>query len=69
MTENVTEKLTENERKFVALALQGLAMRGGPPVFHLIHSIARKLELEAELRQYLQDWINYKPGSTRDKET
>lgn len=55
----MNEELTQNERKFVALAIQGLAMRGGPQTFQLVQSIIRKLELEAELHQLLQSWLEY----------
>jgi hypothetical protein len=57
----MTEDLTSTERQFVALALRGLAMRGGPTAFPLLRSVTRKLGLVAELKDHLQDWISYKP--------
>jgi hypothetical protein len=56
----MTEDLTSTERQFVALALQGLCLRSGHHrAFQLTQSIARKLGIEAELKDYLKDWISH----------
>lgn len=52
-------ELTEQERKFLALAIQGLALRQGPPVFGFALSCAKKLGIEEYLTEYLQSWIDY----------
>lgn len=52
-------ELTEYERRFLALAIQGLALRQGPPVFVFALSCTKKLGLEEYLTEYLQSWIDY----------
>lgn len=52
-------ELTEQESKFIALAIQGLALRQGPTVFEFALSCAKKLGIEEYLMEYLQSWIDY----------
>jgi len=52
-------ELTEKEKKFLALAIQGLALRQGPRVFEFALSCTRKLGIEEYLTEYLQSWIEY----------
>lgn len=58
---------TEHERKFLALAIQGLALRQGPLVFGFALSCAKKLGIEEYLTEYLQSWIDY--GQKKQKES
>lgn len=57
------EPLTEKEKKLVALALVGVGVRAPAGERHAIHAemreICRKLDAEAELEEYLQDWIGH----------
>lgn len=53
------EPLTETERQFLALAIQGLAMRHGPELFATAAKVAEKLGLLEELKGSLQDWLKY----------
>ena len=55
----MAEPLTEQERKLIALALQGLAMRTGPGIFQMVEQVARKLGVWPELEFFLRDWIVY----------
>jgi len=55
----VTE-LTDKEKRFLALAIQGLTLRQGPIVFPFAISLCEKLGLEEYLKGYLQSWIAYK---------
>lgn len=62
---------TERERRFLALAIQGITLRQGPPVFPFALSLARKLGLEEYLTEYLQSWVEYGesqalPGKTKE---
>lgn len=52
-----TTELTEKERKLLALALQGLAMRNGPMTFEPIIIVAAKLGITTKLEEYARDWI------------
>lgn len=52
-------ELTEAEKKFLALAIQGLALRQGPAVFPFALSVTKKLGIEEYLKQYLQSWVGY----------
>lgn len=52
-------ELTEAEKQFLALAIQGLALRQGPQVFPFALSSAKKLGIEEYLTEYLQSWIDY----------
>lgn len=51
--------LTEEDKKLLALALQGLCMRQGPRVFDMVARLAEKLEILGYLEEYLRDWIGY----------
>ena len=51
--------LTEPERKLLALALQGFAMRSGPGFFPAVQQVAAKLEITDLLEMYLRGWIAY----------
>jgi hypothetical protein len=51
------DQLTDNEKKFVALALQGLALRQ-PKTFLMTIRIAQKLGIMLELLEYLNDWVH-----------
>lgn len=51
--------LTDIEKGFLALAIQGLALRQGPNVFPYTISLARKLGIEENLKGTLQSWIEY----------
>jgi hypothetical protein len=53
------EPLTDAERQFLVLAIQGLCMRGGPGLFATAALVAEKLGLLDELQSSLQDWIRY----------
>lgn len=55
--------LDEREKQFLALAIQGLALRQGPVVFTFAISLARKLDLEEYLKEHLSSWIKYSEGS------
>lgn len=50
--------LTDEEKKFLALAIQGLTLRQGQSVFSLALACAKKLDIEQYLQTYLQDWID-----------
>ena len=52
-------ELTEAEKRFLALAIQGLTLRQGPPVFSFAVSLTKKLGIEEYLTEYLQSWIDY----------
>lgn len=55
-------ELTEQEKRFLALAIQGLVLRQGPrvpSVFEFAISASKKLGLEGYLEEYLQSWISY----------
>ena len=56
-------ELTEDEKRFLALAIQGLTLRQGPRVFPFAISLCEKLGLEEYLKEYLQSWVAY--GGTR----
>jgi len=49
--------LTDKEKRFLALAVQGITLRQGPEVFTFALSLAKKLGLEEYLKEYLQSWI------------
>jgi hypothetical protein len=51
------DELSEVEKRFVALALQGVAMRTGPESFKIVDSVAQKLEIWPQLEFYLRDWL------------
>ena len=51
------EQLTDTEKRFLALAIQGLTFRLGPQTFSLALSVTEKLELKDWLKYYLEDWI------------
>ena len=53
------EGMTEAEKKFMALSLHTMAMRSGPPFFDIAANIAAKLEIEKQLIEYSQNWIQY----------
>lgn len=52
-------ELTEHDRQFIVLALQGLAMRQGPEVFEAVVNLVRKIDGEQFLGEYLKDWIKH----------
>lgn len=56
MSEN---ELTDAERSFLALAIQGLCMRQGPPAFAMAAQIVQKIGLTKELEHSLKSWIAY----------
>lgn len=47
------------ERRFLALAIQGLCMRQGPDAFALAARVSRTLSLTTELGESLTSWIDY----------
>ena len=51
--------LTEPEKQFLALAIQGLTLRQGPAVFTFAISLTEKLCLQEHLKENLQSWIDY----------
>jgi len=51
--------LTDDEKHFLAIAIQGLCMRQGPGIFPFAERIAEKLGLAEQLRASLRDWIAY----------
>jgi len=54
-------ELTGLEKKFLALALQGLMLRQkGPETFHLGISIATKLGIKEHLEEIASEWIEYR---------
>ena len=54
------KELTELEKKFLALALQGLMLRQkGPETFHLGISVATKLGIKEHLEEIAGEWIEY----------
>lgn len=53
------QPLTDTERQFLALAIQGLCMRQGPDLFPLAMQLAEKLGILEELKGSLQDWLAY----------
>lgn len=55
------DPLTETERQFLALAIQGLCMRQGPFLFPLAAQLAEKLGILEEFRYSFQDWTTYSP--------
>lgn len=55
----MTQELTNVEKQFLALALQGLMLRQGPVTFSFGLSIADKLGIEDELMSNLQGWLNH----------
>lgn len=61
------EPLTEPERRFLALAIQGLAMRHGPELFATAAKVAEKLGLLEELQGSLQDWLRYAKEGKQEK--
>jgi len=63
---DIASTLSIKEKKFLALAIQGLTLRQGPAMFVFAISLAEKLGLEQYLEAYLEDWIAYKP---EDKST
>lgn len=56
--------LTEAEKRFLALAIQGITLKQGPQVFSFAISLSKKLELEEYLQEYLQSWIAYSKAKT-----
>ena len=54
-----TLDLTDVEKQFLALAIQGLCMRHGPELFETAATVAEKLGLSAQLGATLQSWIAY----------
>lgn len=63
------EPLTDAERQFLALAIQGLAMRHGPELFTMAARVAEKLGLLEELQGSLQDWLMYAKEVKQEDET
>lgn len=55
----LTISLTDVERQFMALALQGIAVRQGPVVFPFCMALAEKLQLTEYLEGYLQSWTAF----------
>jgi hypothetical protein len=53
------ETLAENEKKFLAIAIQSICMKYGPPLFGMAAQVAGKLNLEKELEESLRSWLNY----------
>ena len=51
--------LTEEDKRFLALAIQGLTLRQGPVVFSSALSLTKKLGIEEYMSEYLQSWIDY----------
>lgn len=51
--------LTEQEKEFLTLAIQGLCMRQGPITFGLATELAKKLDIENHLKESLKSWISY----------
>jgi hypothetical protein len=49
--------LTDDEKQFLALAIQGLCVRTGPELFPVAVRIAEKLSLTAQLRGSLLSWV------------
>lgn len=59
--------LTDYERKFIAVALQGVCMRQGPEVFSIAITITEKLDIEAYFKGSLESWINHAIDSVQNK--
>jgi hypothetical protein len=53
------EPLTQTEKQFLALAIQGLCMRHGPELFVVAARVAEKLGLLEELHGSLESWLAY----------
>ena len=51
-------ELTDNEKEFLALALQSFCMHQGPDLFPTAVRVAEKLDITKQLGQTLQSWIN-----------
>lgn len=61
--------LTEQEKQFLALAIQSLCLQHGPQTFSLGLSLAQKLGLESQLSHFLQAWIKYSQTTGPGQET
>lgn len=59
-------ELTEQEQRFLALAIQGLCLRQGPACFPFTVRLAEKLGIQGYLEEYLKSWIAY--GGNQEKE-
>jgi hypothetical protein len=51
--------LSREERQFLALAIQGLCVRQGPPTFAVAMRVTQSLGLQLELAESLQSWVAY----------
>ena len=60
------EELTEPEKRFLALAIQGLTLRQGRAVFPFAIALTRKLGIEGYLKEYLESWISHNEIKGRD---
>lgn len=59
------EELNKKQRKILSLALFGLGMRAGPPLFNEIEEIIKSLGIEEEFAEYATDFIDH---SKKNKE-
>jgi len=54
------------ERQFLALAIQGLCMRGGPQTFPFAIRIVEALDLTSEMETSLKSWRDYSRAERAD---
>lgn len=52
-------EFTSEEKKFLAIAIQGLTVRQGPKTFPMAITMIHKLGIESEYREIAEDWMNY----------
>lgn len=62
MGEDKPYMLSNVDRRLIVIALQGLAMRQGPKIFAAVEKVARKIDGEALLKEYLKDWLGFYGG-------
>ncbi len=62
------ESLTDEEKKFVAIALAKVAIEGSIKVVEMAQSVAQKLDCTAELEIFLNESIRYMKATGRQLE-